>query len=167
MGKIGQSANLRGLVDRPNLSGLRNRNDPWLNVVLVANTVIGGANGVPCEFAARGRNGNQFAAGKLFRCAALVHINVGTLCTDHRVIRIGERLKAEAVSGRTVKYEENLHILPKMPPEMAHRCGRIGIIAITDDVPLVDSDESLQDIGVNPGVIVTGKVAGSLHGSTI
>jgi hypothetical protein len=54
-----------------------------------------------------------------------------------------------------------------MPLEMALGRGRISVVAIPHGVPQIGGSKGLEDIGVHPGVVVTGKTAGRLHGSTI
>jgi hypothetical protein len=41
-------------------------------------------------------------------------------------------------------------------------CG-VGVIAVADDVTLVDSGEGFEDFGMHSGVVVAGEAAGWFH----
>ena len=90
-------------------------------MVLIANAVVGVADGFDGEFAVAGRNGNQFAAGEFFRRATFVGIDVGGFAADHRMIRLGQRFQAKAVGRRPIEDDEDFDIRPKLLLEFADR----------------------------------------------
>ena len=160
----GECLDLFRLVHGTHFGGLGNRNDMRLYVVLVADTVVCALNRFHCQLAVSRGNRNELAAGEFFGRAALVHIDVGGLSADHRVIGLSERLQAEHVGGRAVENEEYIDVRTEVLSEFADRGFRVWVVSISDDMALVDSTNSFEDIVVNAGVVVTGKAAGGFHG---
>src|ERR1700739_1625148 len=106
--KTGEYPDFIGLVQGSHFGGLGNRNDLGLDVMLVADAVVGMADQVDGEFAVAGVQRDQFATCELLGSAALVAINVGRGGADHRVVGLGERLQAQAVRAGSVEDNEDL-----------------------------------------------------------
>src|SRR5688572_2366787 len=66
------------------------------------------------QFAVGGLQCNEFATGELLRSATLVHVNVRGLCTNHRVIRFGDRFEPECVCACAAEHEENFDVFAEM-----------------------------------------------------
>ena len=80
------------------------------------------------------------------------------------MIGLSERLQAEHVGGRAIENEEYIDVRTEVLSEFADRGFRARVVPISDDVALVDSTNSFEDVGMNAGVVVAGKAAGRFHG---
>ena len=90
--EAGQGLNFVRLVDCAHFCCLGNGDHSRLDVMLVANAVIGIADGFNGKFAIRSRNRDELAAGELFGRAAFVGVNMGNGGTDHSMERIRQSL---------------------------------------------------------------------------
>src|SRR5271163_2813561 len=130
--ETGQRLNFDGRVYRSHLGGLRNRNDAGLRVMLVADTVIGVADGVKRDLAVLLRQGNQFAARVLLRRSALVRVDVSIVTANHGMERPGKRLQAQDVSPGPVKGEKNCDVRAEMLFKFPDSRTGVGIVAVGD-----------------------------------
>ena len=110
MRELPQGPNFLRTVNSAHLSGLRDGDHPDLHVVLIANTVIGVAHVMQCDFAVVMRQRDQLATRMLFRRAAFVGINVRILAAEHGVVRTSQRLKSENIGAGSVECEENINV---------------------------------------------------------
>jgi hypothetical protein len=94
VGEAGQIANLPRRVNGTHFADLSNRDDAGLNVMLVANAVIGMADRLEGELTIGGRNRNEFASGEFLGRATFVGVDVGRLGADHCMIGFRHRLQA-------------------------------------------------------------------------
>ena len=162
MRELGQRLNLFRLVDRPHLGRLRNRDDPRLHMMLVADAVIGVAHGVERDLAVLMRQRNQLASRMLLRSAAFVGIDVRVVAAQHRVVRPVQRLQAQHVRAGSVEGEEDINPRTEVLFELRDRRTRVRIVAVSDDVSLVGACDRLQHLGMHSGIVVAGKAAGGL-----
>src|SRR5437016_5714544 len=97
-------------VHRSYFCGLGNRNDAGLHMERVADAMVSVAYGFEGEFAVPRGNGNQLAAGEFFGRAAFVGIDVSSFAADYSVIRVGQGLQAETVSGGAVENNKDANV---------------------------------------------------------
>ena len=163
VGKMGQGFNFFGPVDRAHLGGLRNGNHSGLHVMLVADAVIGMANGIERDLSVLMGQRNQFAAGESFGSPALVGIDVREVAAQDRVVGASERLQAQHVRSRAVKGEKYLDAGAEMLLQLCLRRGGVRIGAVAYHVPVVHLRDGCQNFRVDSGVVVAGKAAGGVR----
>src|SRR5580658_6544031 len=120
VGKTGQGTYLFWLVNRAHLGALRNRNNAGLRVVLVANAMVGVADGIQRDLAVLMGQWNQLAAGVLLRRAAFVAVDVGIVAAQDRLKGLGQGLQTQNVGSRAVESEENCDAGSKMFLKLFH-----------------------------------------------
>ena len=82
--------------------------------MLIADAVVSVANGVQRDLAVLLRQGNQFAAGMLFRGAAFVGIDMSIGAAQDRLERSSQSLQTENISAGSVESEKNCNVRTKM-----------------------------------------------------
>ena len=90
-------------------------------------------------------------------------MDVRGLGADHSVIRLGEGLQAENISGGTVKNEKDLDVGAEMFLEGFDGGGCVRIITISHDMALVGGCERVQYGRMHTSIVVAGKAAGGFH----
>lgn len=151
------------LVDGAEFRRLRDRNDLWLDMVLVADAVISVADELDREFAVRRWERDEFGSCEFFRGATLVGIDVGHLGADNSLIGTGKRLQAQNICAGAVEYKEDGDARSKMLFELADSGGGEGIVTVADDVSGINASEGGEDVGMDGRVVVAGKTAAGLH----
>src|SRR5215217_1537518 len=111
------------------------------------------------KLAVRRLNREQFAAGEFLGRAALIDIDVRSLRTNHCLVRVDNRLQPENVSARAAKDEIDRNVSPEMLLEQLCRPLSERIVAISDDVSVVRSLDSFDDLRMHSGVVVAGEAA--------
>ncbi len=162
MGKTAERLNLFGLINSAHFGGLGNRNDAWLRVMLIADTVISMADRVDRDLAILVGQRNQLAAGMLLRRSAFVRINVGISAAQHRVEGPGEGLQAQNIRTRAIEREKNGDVRSEMLFKFLDRRPGIRIVAIRHHVALVGADDGVDHLGMHARVVVAGEVSGKL-----
>ncbi len=133
--------------------------------MLVANAVIGMADGLDRELAIRGGNRNKFAAGEFLRRATFVGIDMGGLGADHGMIGLRQRLQAQAVRSRAVEHNENFNIRTEVLLELADRSLGIRVVPVPHHMPPVDGGNGLQHLRMDAGIVIAGETADRFHGT--
>src|SRR5207302_9366362 len=137
MGEAGQGFDFVRLVYGTRLCGLGDRDHARLDVVLVADAAVSVADGFDRQFAVGSRNGNELAAGELFRRGAFVGVDVGYGGADHGMERVGKSLQAKAIGGGAVEDDEDFGVIAEMPLEFLHRRAGVGVVAVADCVSMI------------------------------
>src|SRR5579885_1958527 len=90
-------------------------------MMLIANSMEGVTDCLDSQFSIFGGNWDQFAPSKLFRRAALIGIDMGSLRANHRMEGFSEGFQAETICGRPVEYRKDFYIGAKMLLEPLQR----------------------------------------------
>ena len=162
-----QLLDLRRLVNRPHFGGLRNGDNPRLNVVLVAYIVIGMRGRGNGKLAIGRRKRDKLAAGQLFGRAAFVGINMRELGAKNGMVRACQRLQAEHVGGSTVEDEEHLDVGAEVLAKFLDGRSGIRVVTIADNVAAVGAGNGFKHLGMDVGIVVAGKTAARIHNKTI
>jgi hypothetical protein len=154
--------NLLRLIDRAHLGALRNRDDAGLRVVLIANAMVGVADGRQRDLAILMGQWNQLAAGVLLRRTAFVAVDVGIVATQDRLKRPGQGLETENIRSGAVESEENCDIGSKMFLKPLDCGAGVRVVSVGDYVALVGTGDGFENFGMDTGIVVAGKAAGGL-----
>ena len=132
--------------------------------MFVADTVIGMADGIERNLAVLLREGNQFAAGVLLRSSAFVGVDVSVVTAQDGVKRPGERLQAQNIGASSVESEKNYDVWSKVLLEFLDRRPCVGVVTVSHYMALISSGDGGKNLGMYPGIVIAGKIAGWLNG---
>ena len=107
VGKAGQDLNLIRLIDSAHFGGLRDRNHPRLNMMLISCAVAGPANRFHRELAVRGRNRDQLRTYEFFRRPAFILIEMRFAPANHGLEGAGERGQTENVGRGAIEHRKD------------------------------------------------------------
>src|SRR5207245_10660732 len=99
MGKAGQLTNFLRFVGCAYLGRLSDGNNARLHMMLDTDPMIGRTYCLDRQLSVLGGERNQLASGEFFRCAAFVHINMGSFGADNGMVWVGKRLQAKESGG--------------------------------------------------------------------
>ena len=129
----------------------------------IVNAMVGMSDCFHGQLAVGYGDGNEFAASEFLRRAAFVRINVGGFAADHSMVSVSQRLQSQAIGGSPVEDEKDFRVRPKMLFEFLHHGLRVGIVSVTHRMTAIGFGDGLQNLGMNSGIVVTGKTAGRFH----
>ncbi len=78
---------------------------------------------------------------------------------NDRVVAARDGGQAEHIGRCAVEHEIDGDVFAKMTLERINRALRVGGAAVGQDVAVIGSDDRLENIGVDAGVVVAGKAA--------
>ena len=154
---VRERGHLLDRVERAELGRLRDRDDPGLDDVLVADPRQPPLDELGGELAVGRGHRQQLDAGHRLRGAALVDVEVRALRADHALPRPQHRPQPDDVRRRPVEDREADRACAEV---LAHPLGkprRHGIGAVGDHVPGVRGGDRLQRLGERGRVVVGGE----------
>jgi len=164
MGKVRERLNLLGAVDGAHFGGLSNGDHSRLRMMFVADAVIGVADRVQRDFTVLVRQRNQLAARVLFGSAAFVGVDVSVVTAQDGVKRPGERLQAQNIGASSVESEKNYDVWSKVLLEFLDRRPCVSVVTVSHYMALISSGDGGKNLGMYPGIVIAGKIAGWLNG---
>ena len=141
-------------VQGAELGRLRDRDDPGLDDVLVADPHDPPVHELGGELAVGRRDGQQLDPGEGLGRAALVDVQVRALGADHALPRAQHRAQADDVGARAVEDREGGGMLAEdgFDVGLQPRGGLVG--AVGGGVAVVDGGDGVQRLGQDGGVVV-------------
>ncbi len=111
------------------------------------------------DFAIRRRYGKQLAAGEFFRRATFIDVNVCCLSANDRMMRLRYCFESEHIRARAAEDEKDFYVFAQMLLKLFCGLRGVRVVAIGDDMSVVDGSDRLHHARMNAGVVVTGKAA--------
>ena len=132
-------------------------------MVLVADPVIGVTQQFDRDLSIPMGQRDQFATNMLFRRRTFVGVDMRVVTAQNCVIRTVQRHQTEDVCPSSVKGEEHLDPRTKMFLKLRDGRSCIRVVAVSDHVSLIDACKRLENLWMNPGVVVAGKTPSGLE----
>src|ERR1700677_998447 len=139
VGEARQRLNFFWTIYRSHLRGLRNRNDTGLRVMLIADAVIGVADGIARNLPRLVRQRNQLAPDMFFRRATFVRIDMSVVAAKYGLEGSGQSLQTKDIRSSPIGSEKNCNVLAEMRFELIPRRTGIRIVPIGTPMALIRS----------------------------
>ena len=110
----------------------------------------------------RGVDRQQTAAHDALRRTAFVHVDVGSLGTDHGLVRVSHGIDAQSVTSCAVEGEEDPRLLAELFAEFRFRGGAVFIVAIGQCVFFINAGDGFHHLGTDARMVVASE--SSFHG---